>query len=148
MSMNKCLYPPRKRHAAGFTLIEVLVTVVVLAVGLLGLAALQAVALKNNRTALYHSYATFYAYDIVDAMRANRAGAIAAGYNFDFDTDAVGGTVAGDDMVAWKAALQQNLPDGKGKVTVDLQGNALIEVRWNEGVEADQTLTFKTQTSL
>ena len=59
---------------AGFTLIEVLIAMVVLAVGLLGLAGLQATSLRNNQSAYNRSQATQSAYDLADRMRANIAG--------------------------------------------------------------------------
>ena len=55
----------------GFTLIEVLIAVVLLAGGLLGLAALQAASLKNNQSAYNRSQATQLAYDMADRIRAN-----------------------------------------------------------------------------
>ena len=58
----------------GFTLIEVLIAMLVLAVGLLGLAGLQATSLKNNQSAYNRSQATQLAYDMADRMRANVAG--------------------------------------------------------------------------
>jgi type IV pilus assembly protein PilV len=57
----------------GFGLLEVLVTVVILAIGLLGLAGLQAIGLNFNHSAYNRSQATTLAYDIVDRMRANPA---------------------------------------------------------------------------
>ncbi|WP_232463671.1 type IV pilus modification protein PilV [Methylovulum psychrotolerans] len=57
--------------ALGFTLIEVLVTMLLLSGGMLGFAALQGVSLKNNQKALQHSIATQLAYDLADRMRAN-----------------------------------------------------------------------------
>lgn len=146
--MNIPLYPLRSRGAAGFTLIEVLITVLVMALGLLGGAALQAVALKNNRTALQHSYAQFYAYEIADCMRANRPAAVAGSYNLDFNSPASGSSIAASDMGTWKAALAQDLPSGEGKVTVQADGAATIWVRWSEGIHADRTVTFTTQTTL
>jgi type IV pilus assembly protein PilV len=59
-----------KTHT-GFTLIEVLVALLILAVGLLGLAALQTSTLKSNLTAYNHGQATQLLYDIADRMRAN-----------------------------------------------------------------------------
>jgi type IV pilus assembly protein PilV len=59
---------------AGFTLIEVLIAMVVLAVGLLGLAGLQVTSLRNNQSAYNRSQATQLAYDLADRMRANVAG--------------------------------------------------------------------------
>lgn len=55
----------------GFTLVEVLVAMVIMAVGLLGLASLQAVALKDNQDAFLRSQANFLAYEMSDRMRAN-----------------------------------------------------------------------------
>jgi type IV pilus assembly protein PilV len=59
----------------GFTLVEVLVALVVLAGGLLGLAALQATSLRNTQSAYNRSQATQLAYQMADRMRANVANA-------------------------------------------------------------------------
>jgi type IV pilus assembly protein PilV len=56
---------------SGFTLLEVLITLIVLSVGLLGLAGLQTMSLRNNHDAYLRSQATIQAYDIVDRMRAS-----------------------------------------------------------------------------
>ena len=60
--------------AGGFTLIEVLVALVVMSVGLLGLALLQQNAVAFNRDAYLASQATVLAYDIADRIRGNRSG--------------------------------------------------------------------------
>jgi len=57
----------------GFTLIEVLVAMVILAVGLLGLASMQVMALKDNKDAYLLSQANFLAYEMNDRIRANTA---------------------------------------------------------------------------
>ena len=57
---------------AGFSIMEVLIAMIVLAIGLLGLAALQAQGLRFNQDAYIRSQATTLAYDIIDRMRANR----------------------------------------------------------------------------
>lgn len=64
---------PRRRQQ-GFSLIEVLVALLVLAIGLLGLAMLQGQGLKFNTHAYSRSQATTLAYDILDRMRANPDG--------------------------------------------------------------------------
>ncbi len=127
----------RPRSQVGVTLIEVLVTVVLVSIGLLGFAGLQAVSLKSNRSALQHSYAAMYSYDIIDCMRANPTAAHAGAYNFAFGSSPSGGTIAGNDMVAWNAALAADLPNGRGKVTVDVQDRATVEICWAEGIAAD-----------
>lgn len=60
----------------GFTMIELLVAVLVLGIGVLGITALQMVSLQNNRSALVHSEAVQYAYDMMDRIRANPLGAV------------------------------------------------------------------------
>lgn len=55
----------------GFTLVEVLVAVVILAIGLLGLASMEATGLNYNQSAYSRSQATQLAYDIADRIRSN-----------------------------------------------------------------------------
>lgn len=59
-----------KKHS-GFTLVEILVTVLILSIGLLGLAGLQVRSMKGNHNAYLRTQATILAYDIIDRMRAN-----------------------------------------------------------------------------
>ncbi len=61
--------------SCGFTFIEVLVAVLVLALGLIGLAALQASGVKNMQTAYNRSQAIHLAQDIADRIRANSVAA-------------------------------------------------------------------------
>ncbi len=62
------------RHAIGFTLIEVLISMVILSLGLLGLAALQGISLKNNQDAFLFSQANALAYQMSDRIKANKRG--------------------------------------------------------------------------
>lgn len=55
----------------GMTLIEVLISLLIVAIGLLGAAAVQLNALKYTDSAMLHSHASFAAYDILDRIRAN-----------------------------------------------------------------------------
>jgi type IV pilus assembly protein PilV len=65
------MYRPLSSIQRGFTLIEVMVAVVILAVGLLGMASLMARSQKSNESAYSRSQATLMAYDIVERMRTN-----------------------------------------------------------------------------
>lgn len=62
---------PARWHQSGMTLIEVLVALLVLAIGLMGAAALQLNALKYTDSARMTSQASFIAYDMLDRIRAN-----------------------------------------------------------------------------
>jgi type IV pilus assembly protein PilV len=118
--------------AGGFSLIEVLVTLVLLSIGLLSLAALQLATLKNNRSALTRSEATTLAYDILDRMRANRVPAIQGGYNLALDAGAPGGSgVAESELREWLIALADRLPGGDGSIAVNGQ-LATVTVQWAE----------------
>lgn len=140
----------------GFSLIEVLVTMVVVALGLLGFAALQVHSIKSSRTALQRSYATMAAYDLVDCVRANRAnatayeiGSVAGGvYTFtapdDYTTD---GTFTGNDLDAWLTRLGNALP-GAGAI-LDVNGSQVtVVIQWAENVNSSTNVRFETQTSL
>ena len=63
------------RWQAGVSLVEVLVAVVVLSIGLLGLAGLQASGIRVGQSSIYRSQAAQLAYDMVDRMRVNVASA-------------------------------------------------------------------------
>lgn len=131
------------RHERGFSLIEVLVALVVLSVGLLGLAALQSTAAQFNASAYTRSQATILAYDIADRIRANRQAALAGNYTSAYPgvlptcNGAVAGTVVQQDLAAWRRALACSLPNGNGAVAFDAATQVLtIRVRWDESRDA------------
>lgn len=134
----------------GFTLLEVLVTMVVLALGLLGYAGLQMASLKNSASAYQRSQATILAYDLIDRMRVNRTQAVAGAYNITFGAVPSATGIAGDDLVAWKQLLENALPSGEASITVDGTGNTLITIRWADKRDrsASANSTFNTQTVL
>jgi type IV pilus assembly protein PilV len=69
-----------KRPTAGFTLVEILVTLVVMSIGMLGLSKLQLTSLRYNQNAYQRSMATQLAYDLSNRMRANKAGVVSGAY--------------------------------------------------------------------
>lgn len=69
------------KRQRGLSLLEILISVLVLSVGILGMATLQLQALKSNQSALTRTEATQYAYMITDMMRANRSAALLGQYN-------------------------------------------------------------------
>lgn len=124
------------RHARaymqGFTLLEVLIAIVVLSIGLLGLAGLMASSLKNSHSAYQRTQATWLAYDALDRMRANRAVALAQGYNLALGTAPGGSGLAAADLSEWDAALTNLLPEGDGSIAVAAGGAVRIIVQWND----------------
>lgn len=72
---------PRWRRQAGVSLLEVMISVLILGIGLLGIAAMQATALRNGQSSLERTQAVIQSYAILDVMRANRQNALAGYYN-------------------------------------------------------------------
>nr|WP_288256245.1 type IV pilus modification protein PilV [uncultured Pseudomonas sp.] len=125
---------PQRQHGA--TLIEVLIAVVVLSIGLLGLAGLQVTSVQSNHSAYQRSQATLLAYDLADRMRANRTEALTNAYVINFTTSSCNaanptGTRAAIDIGEWLRSLACTLPEGAGRV--EKTGNLItIHVRWND----------------
>ena len=119
----------------GTTLIEVLIALVVLAIGLLGMALLQVTSVQSNHSAYYRSQVTLLAADLADRMRANRTAALTDAYEFDFPAPSsehsVSGTQAQKDTAEWLNTLALTLPEGTGQV--EKTGTLVtISVRWND----------------
>lgn len=99
-----------RTRSEGVSLIEVLVSVVVLSIGLLGVAAMQSIALRGGQSSLETSQAVIQTNSILDAMRANRLNA--AAYNTAGMVCGVGGaagTLAQNDVNAWIGALKNTI---------------------------------------
>ena len=116
-----------KRHT-GFTMIEILVALLVLSIGLLGLAALQATGLRYNHSSYLRSQAVLQAYDMADRMRANLPGVQAGAYNnlsgipsthTDCGATSCNTTqMAQFDLWQWNTDNQRLLPSGTGTVVI------------------------------
>lgn len=136
------------RHVKGFSLIEILVSMLVLGIGILGMVGLQLNAMKLNQTAGVRSQATFLAYDIVDRMRANTPAVLAGSYDISLTADAPSGTtISARDLNAWKTALATQLPAGVGSIARNGQVLRVV-VQWDEskvGGAAAQQFTFETR---
>lgn len=128
--------------SAGFTLVEVLVAVLILAIGLLGMASLQVVGLKNNNTAYLRSQATLLAYEFADRMRANKGAADGGSYSNVVGNEAdplidcisavcISTQMAQVDIYQWLSELRQAMPAGKGTVTRN-GAIHLITVTWDD----------------
>jgi type IV pilus assembly protein PilV len=146
ISKSESAQPARKpvtRRQRGDTMIEVLVTIIIIAVGVLGAAALQVTTLKNLSSSHSASVATIVAQGFGERMRANPTAVLAGNYDHDQEpsttTDCVTGpcavaALANYDKEAWWAQLTAVLPSGSGEVEpLTAGGNIFVlTVRWDE----------------
>lgn len=151
-------YNTKRRRAPGSAaavrgvgLIEVLVAVLVLAIGLLGVAAMQATALRNSQSSLERSQGVVHVYTILEAMRANPNAARAGAYDMGWTcADPGGGNLIANDKQAWILALQQNLGDTACGQVACVGALCTISVRWDDsrGSSGSAAQTFSTTTRI
>ncbi len=131
------IQPGLPANEGGFTLIEVLIALIVLGVGLLGLASLQSISIKSNHDAYLRSQAQLLAYEITDRMRSNvqqsPCGTNPASGSFYTDNynnitgikhDCLNNScnpteMAEDDVYQWQDKIAKILPGGNGMICID-----------------------------
>ncbi len=141
----------------GVTLVEVLTAVVVLSVGLLGVAALTLTSARTNQNAALRSTATVLIGDMVDRMRANASGLRGGSYD-SIAANAAGTTptvsscnsscdaaaMATYDATQWQARIVELLPQGTGAVSCagtssGKMRQCIVTITWRESVGARET---------
>lgn len=158
MMPKQSFYSPAARQR-GTTLIEVLIALLVLSVGLLGMAGLQMTSLKSNHSAYYRSQASLLAYDIADRMRANRKAALDGEYDLALSAQtcnpalAPSGSLAARDKAGWLNTLACHL-SSDARAQISRNGKVFtITIQWNDNrgrvetaLETDrQNFTYRTQ---
>lgn len=129
----------------GLSMIEVLIALVVLAIGLLGTAAMQTLSLEGTANANSRSVAFYLANDVIDRMRANSAGETAGDYsdvskaattaNCSAAAGCTAKEMAFNDLQEWQTSIATLLPGGVGTISGPAAtGNAnyVITVSWRE----------------
>ena len=125
----------------GFTLVEVLIALIILSVGMLGIAGLYVHSMQAGRTSIFRHHAVTLAGDVADRIRANPRAAIAysqAGANnncVNGGVDCTPAQMAGNDVFLWDQQAADTLPNGT--VTVDFDNAVIpwtyqITVAWDE----------------
>lgn len=154
--------PGVPRGQAGFSLIEVMIAILVLGVGLLGFAMLQAMNLRFTQSANYRTQATNLAYDLLDQMRANRhaadqytAASFAPGAIADTACSRPTGADAtvSNNIARWQCQVARTLgPSASAGVVYANGGDVTVTVswgdqRWDEAAP-DATTAFVVRTRL
>lgn len=156
--MNTRIKRPMSRPGAaycrGLTLVENLIALLVLSIGLLGLASLQTASLQFNTSAYQRTQATILAHDMAERLRANRPAALNNLYTVAFENapGACGaadpnGTVPQQDISAWLNALACSLPESTGSIARN--GNEFtFTVRWDDSHGRADPMEFQFTTAL
>lgn len=147
----------------GIGLVEVLIAVLILAIGLLGLASMQTNGMRMTNGSMSRSQAVFLANDIVERARANRTNRAdyalapdadgnvgACDLTLDYDTTL---TVAQNDMAEWLNSLACLLPGADASIALDVPTNRMaVTVQWTSQNDEDgdddldiDTLMVRTQ---
>jgi type IV pilus assembly protein PilV len=134
--------------ARGFTLVEVLVSMLILSIGLLGIAGLQARSIRDNHNAYLRGQAATLAHEMADRLRANREALISNSAVYDLAISASAPTgatncasstatcstadLAGYDQSDWINRISAVLPLGDGSISCNTSRVCTITVAWDE----------------
>lgn len=152
---SKPCTPPQVVRQSGIALVEVLVAVLILGIGILGVASTQVVALQMNSQSQNRSQAVLMAEDLLDRVRANPENAIdyklepgdavgADGGACDTSYDPTEPTVAENDIASWENSLACLFPDAERTVVV---GGAVVTVTisWDQNDANANPVIVRTQ---
>lgn len=136
-----------QRKQRGFSLIEVLVTLMLVAFALLGIAGLQAYSMRVNKGGQLRTHAVFLVADLAERLEANKAGAIAGSYVLAktstppaASTACISGScssdaLAGYDLAQWENMIATALPQSSWQVERTTIGNPsvyTIKIWWED----------------
>jgi len=139
------------RRIQGFTLVEVLIALIIMSIGMLGIAGLYVHSMQAGRTSLFRHHAVTLVGDIADRIRANPTAAVAYAGG-PVDNSCVDGGVnctpaqmAANDIFLWNAQAADTLPTGTVAIVFN---NAVvpptyqITVQWNEPDAVNPVRTY------
>lgn len=138
----------KAKNQQGITLIEVLITLVILAVAMTGIAAVQITTMQSATQVKFRSAAMASAQSMLETMRASRFGETAAeslanlkSYEGSYDSAPASSTPAGRDYLTFKdeidASLRNRSPDFE--ITVDAIRNVTVDISWSERNEDESS---------
>jgi type IV pilus assembly protein PilV len=146
------LIQARNKHT-GFSLVEVLIALIIMSVGMLGIATLFVQSMQAGRTSMFRHHAVTLAGDIADRIRANpRAGIAYEGLGVDNGCIAQGNNcseaaMAANDILLWDEQVADSLPGGDVTVTFNdttTPPEYTIRIDWDEpGEDPNSPLNYQ-----
>ena len=150
----------------GFTLLEALLGFLILSIGMLGIASLQAISLKAGKTSVYNSVAMMKVDELFESMRANPTADALAEYaasgagpgvnnSCTGTANCTGVALAQDDIFWWKKNLIAGLPNAVTTTTtitttpivVSKMVLASVTINWEERNKDSEVAAAKSYTA-
>lgn len=110
----------------GFSLIEVLIALIIMSVGMLGIAGLYVQSMQAGRTSVFRHNAVTLAGDVADRIRANPSAGATYAAGVGADKNCVDGGVdcspadmAQHDINLWEQQADRSLPNGTVQINLD-----------------------------
>lgn len=135
-----------KQH--GFSMLEILITLVIVATALFGTAGLQVYAMRMNQGGQFRTQAVFLASDIAERMEANKAAAVAGNYAVASAStpsvsaaDCANAVCDSENLASWDisqwgtAIVNARMPQASWEITQTIAGNPStyqIVIRWTD----------------
>ena len=145
----------KRKQSAGFTLLEALITLLILAIGVLGVAVLQFKALRFNHDAYLRTQISILAEDIIDQIRLNDANASAYLANYVVPASVVPTALgacdlavaanAVNDLACWRAQLINTLPPGTQANITKVGALYTVNFVWTDREEQVHTINYTFQ---
>ncbi len=141
----------------GSSLIEVMVGLLILAIGLLGMASLQNVALRESNNTYLYSQANFLLQDGLDRIRSNAKKIPLYRTQFSELADVTGNCInvictssqlASWDLQSWKQQVEQQLPQGRAEIKTDNNGLVVISIEFDDSRGANSAINLSASTYL
>ncbi len=136
----------------GFSLVEVLITLVIMSIGMLGIAGLYVQSMQAGRTSMFRHHAVTLAGDVADRIRANpnAGGAYEAADGADSGcvnggVNCNAGQMAGHDILLWQDQAEDSLPGGQVGIVFDggvVPATYQITISWSAPNPANQPPTY------
>ncbi|MFC7522088.1 type IV pilus modification protein PilV [Xanthomonas populi] len=129
------------KSQTGFSLIEVMIAVLVLAIGLLGFALLQTTSVRMSKSASVRTQATNLATELLDQMRVNRLSAASFPGQATFSSGSITAAICNPTMGAadvsamvtiWKCEVVRSLGDQASATVLYSDGIATVQLSWSD----------------